>query len=684
MIPTALATMEFLVKIHPGSLTSRNSSGESCKFAEFIVWAFRLLVKNSLRPKPFKDWPLAERAVALFVKITKRPVLNRLFKKLDILIIKAFIGPFIATFFITTFVLVLQFMWLYIDDVVGKGIDTITVLRLLLYVAATVVPLALPLAVLLSSIMTLGNLGETYELVAIKSAGISLLRFLRPLAVVSFIITVIAFFFNNNVLPISNLKMQTLKYDIIVTKPAFDIKEGVFFDKIPGFVIKIGKKEKDDSTIRNVVIYEQNNNGQQDNMIIADSGTMVVTPDKQSLVFTLKDGWRYQEKGERNVYSGSELIRMGFKRYKKVMDLSTFTMNQTNDSAFKGNFNMFTIPQLSHAIDSLKRVVQRNVDQIDVVGSRVYQFPRYLDTTGWAKIENGELNNPYLLKYSVAQDSLTKLWTRDRKIIDSAQQAAKAQAEANRKAQDLAKARADSALKVQDLAKTNAAKATPKSSPGHPTTPAQAHPAQPAPAIAAAPHPIPSPNINPITLTIGGDPIGKTPPKARINDLIPDSVRINVISRTIDATNQVRGETSGPYSFFQVQKHALLQHEMAWHEKFTLAVACMVMFLIGAPLGSIIRKGGIGLPLVFAVVFFVIFFLLNNFGKKLAGSNVLTPANGLWLATYVLTPMGLFLIWKALHDSQLFNKEFYFRLTRKLRQLLTRKKKEKGEPATVA
>lgn len=639
--------------------------------------------------------------MALFVKITKRPVLNRLFKKLDILIIKAFIGPFIATFFITTFVLVLQFMWLYIDDVVGKGIDTITVLRLLLYVAATVVPLALPLAVLLSSIMTLGNLGETYELVAIKSAGISLLRFLRPLAIVSFIITIIAFFFNNNVLPISNLKMQTLKYDIIVSKPAFDIKEGVFYDKIPGFVIKIGKKEKDDSTIRNVVIYEQNNNGQQDNMIVADSGTMVVTPDKASLVFTLKDGWRYQEKGERNVYSGSELIRMGFKRYKKVMDLSSFTMNRTSDSAFKGNFNMFTIPQLSHAIDSLKRVVQRNVDQIDVVGDRVYQFPRYLDTTGWAKVENSDLDNPYLLKYSVAQDSLTKLWTRDRKIIDSAQQAAKTQAEAARKARDLAKA------KAKANAKTNAARTNPSApgtpantakpapattakttqpapasttSPGHPTMPANPTPA----AVTAAPQPIPTPAINPITLTIGGEPIGKNPPKARINDLIPDSIRTIVISRTIDATNQVRGETSGPFSFFQVQKHALLEHEMAWHEKFTLAVACMVMFLIGAPLGSIIRKGGIGLPLVFAVVFFVIFFLLNNFGKKLAGSDVLTPANGLWLATYVLTPMGLFLVWKALHDSQLFNKEFYFRLTRKLRTILTRKKKGSGEPANAA
>ncbi|HEV2483276.1 MAG TPA: LptF/LptG family permease [Puia sp.] len=596
-------------------------------------------------------------------------------KKLDILIIKAFIGPFIATFFITTFVLVLQFMWLYIDDVVGKGIDTITVLRLLLYVAATVVPLALPLAVLLSSIMTLGNLGETYELVAIKSAGISLLRFLRPLAIVSFIITIIAFFFNNNVLPISNLKMQTLKYDIIVSKPAFDIKEGVFYDKIEGFVIKIGKKEADDSTIRNVVIYEQNNNGQQDNMIVADSGTMVVTPDKQSLIFTLRDGWRYQEQGQRNNYNGTEFIRMGFKRYKKVMDLSSFTMNKTNDSAFKGNFNMFTLPQLGHAIDSLKKVVQNNVDQINVAGNRVYQFPHYLDTTGWAQVEKGDLDNPYLLKYKVVQDSLTKLWTRDRKIIDSTlqaqKQAQKAQAEAARKARDLAKANAANAANAANTAKAAATNAT-KAAPGHPTPGTTSATSTPGHSVAAAPAP---------TLTIAGEPVTKDPPKVRINDLIPDSVRLIVVTHTIDATGQVRGETSGPYSFFEVQKHNLLSHEMAWHEKITLAVACMVMFLIGAPLGSIIRKGGIGMPLVFAVVFFVIFFLLNNFGKKLASSDVLTPANGLWLATYVLTPMGLFLVWKALHDSQLFNKEFYFRIGRKMRPLfalLTRSGREKA------
>src|SRR5882757_1288126 len=178
-------------------------------------------------------------------------------------------------------------MWLYIDDMVGKGLDLGTVVRLIVYLSATMVPLALPLAVLLSSIMTLGNLGETYELVAIKSAGISLLRFMRPLFYVTIVITFIAFYFNNSILPVANLRMNTIKYDIIVTKPAFDIKEGVFYDKIEGYVIKIGKKEKDDSTISNVVIYEQKTNGAQDNMIVADKGKMVVTPDQKSLLFTL-------------------------------------------------------------------------------------------------------------------------------------------------------------------------------------------------------------------------------------------------------------------------------------------------------------------------------------------------------------------------------------------------------------
>ena len=564
-------------------------------------------------------------------------MLSRLFKKLDILIIKAFIGPFFATFFITLFVLVLQFMWLYIDDFVGKGLDTWTVLRMLSYVAATTVPLALPLAVLLSSIMTLGNLGETYELVAIKSAGISLLRFLRPLFFVSIGITFVAFYFNNNVLPVANLKMNTLKYDIIVSKPAFAIKEGVFYDKIEGFVIKIGKKENDDSTIRNVVICEQNTTGQQDNMIIADSGTMVVTPDQQSLIFTLKNGSRYQEKGDRTVNTGTELIRMGFKTYKKVMDLSSFKMSKTDDSTFKGNFQMLTILQLTRAIDSMKQANARYIQQVNKGVTSGLLFPHYLDTTGWDQVAKKPTPSRWLLPIDSVRDSLRKEWTAALKKQDSTDKVQ------------------DSIRKAQELLAQKSRNKKPDS------------PKNAVPVTRFTPPPGQAP-IAPITR------VPKTPNEVAFTDLIPDSVRNRVLDKTMGILNASRATMYQPMSLFDGQKHMLILHEEAWHEKMTMAVACLVMFLIGAPLGSIIRKGGIGMPLVFAVIFFVVFFLLNNFGKKFVGQSVMTPLAGMWMPTYVLTPIGLFLIYKALNDSQLFNKEFYFRLTKKIRPLLSRSK----------
>jgi len=570
---------------------------------------------------------------------------SRLFKKLDILIVKAFIGPFIATFFITLFVLVLQFMWLYIDDVVGKGMDAFTVLRLLLYVAATVVPLALPLAVLLSSIMTLGNLGETFELVAIKSAGISLLRFLRPLLFVSIVLTCIAFFFNNNVLPVANLKMNTLKYDIIMTKPAFDIKEGVFFERIEGFVIKIGKKEKDDSTIRNVVIYEQNNTGtQQDNMIVADEGTMVVTPDKQSLVFKLKNGSRYQEKTDNgSVQAGTSLVRMNFKQYKKVMDLSTFKMNKTDDSAFKHNYQMLTIDQLGKSIDSIK-AMNRDYSKkaADAVAINI-KVKRYLDTAGWEAVE--KISKPefaYLKPEGFARDSVRRIWTKVRKIQDSAKRAIdsidKIMAAAAKKAVKPGKKNGDSSKGA-----------------GSKTAPVAAVPVVPAPSE-TPPHPV----------------VSATPPDLVFADLLPDSVYSNVLEKTVSIVNSTKLALDQPAVLFNNEEKNVRQQESAWHEKITLAVAVLVMFLIGAPLGSIIRKGGIGLPLVFAVVFFVIFFLLNNFGKKFVSQAVLSPIAGMWLATYVLTPIGFFLTYKALNDSQLFNKEFYHRISRNVRTLVSR------------
>ncbi|MBE7172260.1 MAG: LptF/LptG family permease [Williamsia sp.] len=468
-------------------------------------------------------------------------------KKLDALILKAFVGPFIATFFITLFVLVLQFFWLWIDDMVGKGLDFLTIAKLCMYVAAFNIPLALPLAILLSSIMTFGNLGETFELVAIKSAGIPLIRFMRPMFLATLVLCGAAFLFNNNIIPVTTLKMQTLKYDIVVSKPALDIKEGVFYDKLEGFVIKIGKKEKDGSTIRNVVIYEKNY-GLQDNMIVAKSGQMKVTPDKHFLEFDLNDGWRYEERGNR-MTTNTEYIRLGFKQYKKVFDLSSFKLNQTGDSLFKDNSSMLTTRQLDKVMDSLKKVEGRYAKRTMAEVSPYFTFSHYVDT-GWVKVQAA----------------------------------------------------------------------------------------------------------------------GKKPIRS-LKDIIPDSARSNVIERAQAQVNYVKSTADVTALDYEAKKRDLRSHAIEWHRKFTMSIACMVLFLIGAPLGSIIRKGGLGMPLVLAVVFFVIFFLLNNFGVKLVKEGVLKPIAGMWMATFILTPVGMFLIYKAMRDSQLFNQEAYFRVFRRIGNL---------------
>ncbi|GAO41540.1 LptF/LptG family permease [Flavihumibacter petaseus] len=466
-----------------------------------------------------------------------------MFKKLDILILKAFIGPFIATFFITLFVLVLQFFWLYIDDIVGKGLDLFTIGQLISYVAATVVPLALPLAILLSSIMTFGNLGETFELVAIKSAGISLLRFMRPLLVVSILICGVAFLFNNYIIPVSNLRLNRLKYDIINKKPAFDLREGAFYTTLPGYAIKVGKKEKDDSTLTDIIIFEKDRT-LQDNIIIAKKGIMKVSADKRFLEFKLLDGWRYAERGSR-VNLNSEYIRLGFKEFKKVFDMSSLQLGKTEDSLFKDNYQMLSVRQLNVAIDSLSRINDVFRKKTNTEISPYVTFVKQIDT-GW-----------------VQPARFTK--------VDS------------------------------------------------------------------------------------------------LNQIIPDSAFTQANERVVSQLSIVKSTLDINKTDFENRSKNLRFHKMAWHEKFTLSIACLVLFLIGAPLGSIIRKGGIGTPLVFAVVFFVIFFLLNNFGKKFVKEDVMLPITGMWMATYVLLPIGFFLIIKALNDSQLFNKEFYHRLFRRFR-----------------
>ena len=468
-----------------------------------------------------------------------------MFKKLDKLIIKAFIGPFIATFFITLLVLVMQFFWLYIDDFVGKGVGTNVILEFILYQSAVLVPLALPLAVLLSSLMTFGNLGESFELVAIKSAGISLLRFMRPLFFISLFISGIAFLFSNYVIPVANLKSRTLLADIVFAKPAFDLKEGVFYDKIPQFSIKIGKKEANDSVIRDVIVYEQGNS-LQDNFIIAKSGIMRVTNNKRFLEFNLKDGWRYQERGNSYDNGSSEFIRIGFKEYKKQFDLSSLGFsNRTADSVNKNNERMYSMRQLEKAIDSLKKENNQLRDQTANDMFRQFQFVSFLDT----------------------------IW---------------------------------------DASPVKA---------GHKSI-------------------------------------------KNFDELLPDSAEANINQNVQNIAGSIRLSAESLASTLKDKEKNLRRHQIEWHRKISLSLACVVLFLIGAPLGSIIRKGGLGTPLIFAIAFFMLFFFTSTAGEKMARENTLSPFEGMWLATFLLGIIGIFLIYKAMRDSHLFSKELYQKIAR--------------------
>ncbi len=463
-------------------------------------------------------------------------------KKLDILVIKAFIGPFVATFFITVLVLLMQFFWLWVDDFVGKGVSTKVLFEFIWYQSAVLVPLALPLAILLSSIMTFGNMGESYELVAIKSAGISLLRFMRPLLFVSILISGIAFAFSNNIIPVATLKSRTLLYDIVRANPSFDLKEGVFYDRIPGFAIKIGKKEQD-SIIKDVIIYEQSN-GAQDNFIIASNGVMRSSENRRFIEFILYNGWRYEERG---AAPNTEYIRLGFKEYKRMFDISSLGLQErTADSVNKNNARMLSMRQLSVAIDSMQKQKNNISSRVKAEVLGPFTFTRFMDSSWKSSPQKVKAKN--------------------------------------------------------------------------------------------------------------------------FKEMVPDSIRSIIAERLVSKLNSAKVSNQIVIDQDLPQKKSLWSYEVEWHKKLMLSFSCLVLFLIGAPLGSIIRKGGLGSPLIFAIGFFMLFYFSSTSGEKSAREGSMSPFVGMWLSTFILLPIGVFLTYTAMRDSQLFNKEWYYRFWRKLRR----------------
>ena len=269
------------------------------------------------------------------------------------------------TFFISLFILLMQFLWKYIDDMVGKGLGVVIITKLMLYFSATMVPLALPMAILLSSLMTFGNMAEHFELAACKASGVSLQRVMKPVIVLTCFISLVAFYFANNILPIANLKMMALLYDVRQQKPGLYIKEGVFYNGIDGYAIKVGKKENDGQTLRDVMIYDHTDNLGNNKVILAESGKMAMSTDERYLVLTLYNGMSYEEGsiGLSKKANSHPLTRSEFDEEKIRFDLSTFSLTRTNEQLFKDNYQMLNLNQLETASDSIfKKIEARQKD----------------------------------------------------------------------------------------------------------------------------------------------------------------------------------------------------------------------------------------------------------------------------------------------------------------------------------
>ncbi|TWJ01420.1 lipopolysaccharide export system permease protein [Mucilaginibacter frigoritolerans] len=437
------------------------------------------------------------------------------------------------------------FLFKYIDDLIGKGFEWYIILELMMYASATNVAMALPLSVLLSSIMTYGSLGENYELVAIKSAGISLRRAMAPMLLVITLLSITAFLFSDYMLPIANLKYYSLLYDARQQKSANFLPEGIFSPSFPGYSIRVKRKDADGQTLHDIMIYTKNAAQNNTDVLLAKEGKMYRTPSGQFLVLKLEDGVSYTETpGNSNYNVRERLIRRRFKETEQRFDISGMKLHRTDESEFKSALQMMNLQQLKD-VENLSR---RQGDSTVQAGFKLM--------TSYIKYFYVPAKSESVKKYVPSTGyPLANLKTNEQ---ISALQNASSEA---RSIQDLVKSRAD---------------------------------------------------------------------------------------RTKDLANSVR--------------RAILEYQ----KKFTLSAACIALFLIGAPLGAIIRKGGLGLPVVVSVVFFLIYYIISTIGEKSAKDGDLSPIIGSWVAIFIITPIGFFLSYKAATDSVLFDMESYKRFFNKL------------------
>lgn len=438
----------------------------------------------------------------------------------------------------------MQFLWKYIDELVGKGLEWYLVVELLFYASANLVPMALPLAILLASIMTFGSFGEHYELVAMKSSGMGLFRIMFPLLIVTLLTSASAFMFTNFVWPKANLEFATLLYDIRHKKPAFDITPGTYYGGIDGYVIRIGEKDEDGRGLRDILIYDHSKEeGGNPHVIRAEKGRMEMSSNERYLLFELENGSSYEEtQGDNKPHMLSDFD-------KEIMrfDLSGFQMERTDKDIFKDNYQMLNLSQLETAIDTHRIKRQEKKEILDAkIYNRIFRLQKL--------------------------DSVDKKYLTDSNLIAA----------------------------FADFDKKN---------------------------------------------------------------------ELVFLEAAISNLRQSKSNIANKKELLDGTLRNINRHLIEWHRKFTLSIACIILFFIGAPLGAIIRKGGLGLPVVISILFFLVYHITSITFEKLAKQGEMEPAKGMWIASIILMPIGLYLTYQASTDSKVLDMETYSKLFRRIKGL---------------
>ena len=463
--------------------------------------------------------------------------------RLTRLLLRSFLGPFAVTFMVSLLFLDMQFLWVYADELIGKGLSPWVVGELMLYASARLVNLALPLAILMSSIMTLGSLAEHNELTGIKSAGHSLQRTLRPLALTMVGIALGAFLFANFAWPVANLKFRTLLYSVTRKKPTMNLQDGVFYNGIDGHAIRAAHVDDATGELEDVWVYRHGQGREGATMVIrAASGRMTQSAGGRYLVLDLQDGLSYEEVSEkamRQQQRNLPHLATHFERQRVWIDLSSLNFAKADEQLFKRAYEMMSLSQLTLAIDSLSEQRNAAARTLLAYGNRsLVVHPSNLDQLDLA-MEGKRMNRSDIAGVSARADWMIRLGaSAERRVFDGAR-------EMLRSAQQTA-----------------------------------------------------------------------------ANQRAEQASRSTLIDR----------------------------HAIEWHRKIFLATSCILLFFIGAPLGAIIRKGGMGLPTVVAILLFVTYYVITIVGERMVRSGALEPVVGMWLGTVVMLPAALGLTWWAARD----------------------------------